>query len=271
MRSELALTSAPPDGLTARSRQFFASTTGRILARIAILGALLIAWQVLPGPGMRFWASDPISIVSALSGWIIDGTLWRQLLATLTVMSTSYVLGCAIGVGLGLAFGLLPRLDKVMSPFIFAAYSLPKIALAPLLIILFGIGIASKIVLVTVVVFFLVFSSTIDGVHDTDPDLVRSLRLMGASRSELIRKVLIPSALPWIFTSMRIAVRYAFTNTLLAELIASNSGIGYLIAYHSGIYDAAGTYAAVLILVILSVALTEVLTRVEKAMSRWRA
>jgi NitT/TauT family transport system permease protein len=128
----------------------------------------------------------------------------------------------------------------------------------------------SKVVLVTLVVFFLVFSSTIDGVHNIDPDLLRSLRLMGATRAETIRKVLIPAALPWIFTSMRIAVRYAFSNTLLAELIASNSGIGYLIAYHSGIYDAAGTYAAVLILVILSVALTEVLTRVEKGMSRWR-
>jgi NitT/TauT family transport system permease protein len=268
--SDLALSRGATGSLAERWRRFFAGTGGRILARIGILAILLAAWQYLPGPGMRFWASDPRAIVMALAGWIIDGTLWRQLFATLTVMSTSYVLGCVIGVGLGLAFGLLPRLDKVMSPFIFAAYSLPKIALAPLLIILFGIGFASKIVLVTLVVFFLVFSSTIDGVHDTDTDLLQSLRLMGATRSELIRKVLIPSALPWIFTSMRIAVRYAFSNTLLAELIASNAGIGYLIAYHSGIYDAAGTYAAVLVLVILSVALTEVLTRVERLMSRWR-
>jgi NitT/TauT family transport system permease protein len=267
--SDLALTAR--NGFIERARRVFTSTSGRILARIGILAALLAAWQYLPGPGMRFWASDPRSIVMALLGWIIDGTLWHQLFATLTVMSTSYSLGCAIGVGLGLVFGLLPRLDKVMSPFIFAAYSLPKIALAPLLIILFGIGVLSKVVLVTLVVFFLVFSSTIDGVHNIDPDLLRSLRLMGATRAETIRKVLIPAALPWIFTSMRIAVRYAFSNTLLAELIASNSGIGYLIAYHSGIYDAAGTYAAVLILVILSVALTEVLTRVEKGMSRWRA
>jgi len=269
--SDLALTPGVKDMFVERGRLFFGGTLGRVSARIGILAVLLAAWQYLPGPGMRFWASDPLSIVSALVGWIVDGTLWRQLLATLTVMSTSYALGCAIGVSVGLAFGLLPRLDKVMSPFIFAAYALPKIALAPLLIILFGIGVVSKIVLVTLVVFFLVFSSTIDGIRDTDPDLVRALRLMGASRFELIRKVLIPAALPWIFTSMRIAVRYAFSNTLLAELIASNSGIGYLIAYHSGIYDAAGTYAAVLILVILSVALTEVLTRVEKAMSRWRA
>jgi NitT/TauT family transport system permease protein len=258
------------DDFSERCRLILASTLGRIVARIAILVALLAAWQFLPGPAMRFWASDPRSIVLALAGWIIDGTLWRQLFATLTVMSVSYALGCVIGVGMGLVFGLLPRLDKVMSPFIFAAYSLPKIALAPLLIILFGIGFGSKIVLVTLVVFFLVFSSTIDGVHDTDPDLLRALQLMGATRTELIRKVLIPSALPWIFTSMRIAVRYAFSNTLLAELIASNSGIGYLIAYHSGIYDAAGTYAAVLVLVILSVALTEVLTRLEMVMSRWR-
>src|ERR1700709_2333986 len=100
--SDLALTA------TDRAPAVFASAPGRVLARIGILAAMLAAWQYLPGPGMRFWASDPRSIVMALVGWIIDGTLWYQLFATLTVMITSYVLGCAIGVGLGLVFGLLP-------------------------------------------------------------------------------------------------------------------------------------------------------------------
>jgi NitT/TauT family transport system permease protein len=117
-------------------------------------------------------------------------------------------------------------------------------------------------------VFFLVLTATLDGVRNVDRDLARTLVLMGATRGEIVRKVLVPAALPWIFTGMRIAVRYAFTNTLLAELIASNRGIGSLIEYYSGTFDAAGAYAAILVLVICSVGLTELLSRIEARMAR---
>jgi NitT/TauT family transport system permease protein len=146
-------------------------------------------------------------------------------------------------------------------------YALPKIALAPLFVIVLGIGIASKVALVAITVFFLVLTSTLDGVRNVDRDLVQALSLMGATRTEVIRKALVPAALPWIFTGMRIAVRYAFSNTLLAELIASNRGIGYLIEYYSGTFDAAGAYAAILVLVMCSVGLTEVLSRIETRMA----
>jgi len=112
-----------------------------------------------------------------------------------------------------------------------------------------------------------VLTSTLDGVRNVDRDLVQALSLMGATRTEVIRKALVPAALPWIFTGMRIAVRYAFSNTLLAELIASNRGIGYLIEYYSGTFDAAGAYAAILVLVMCSVGLTEVLSRIETRMA----
>jgi NitT/TauT family transport system permease protein len=157
-----------------------------------------------------------------------------------------------------------------MSPYIAALYALPKIALAPLFVIVFGIGIASKVALVAITVFFLVLNSTLDGVRNVDRDLVQALTLMGATRFEVIRKALVPAALPWIFTGMRISVRYAFSNTLLAELIASNSGIGFLIEYYSGTFDAAGAFAAILVLVACSVVLTELLTRVEVWMARGR-
>ena len=119
-----------------------------------------------------------------------------------------------------------------------------------------------------ITVFFLVLNSTLDGVRNVDRDLTQALSLMGATRSEVIRKVLLPAALPWIFTGMRISVRYAFTNTLLAELISANKGIGFLIEYYSGIFDATGTYTAILVLVIMSVGLTEVLSWIERSMAR---
>jgi len=257
-----------PVGARATLARFVATSSGQATARVIVLAALLAVWQFVPTPALRFWVSAPADIVIRLWTWILDGSLWENLEATLAAMALGYAIGTATGVGLGLVFGFLPRLHRVLSPYISALYALPKIALAPLFVILFGIGIASKVALVAITVFFLVLTATLDGVRNVDRDLVRALSLMGATRGEVIRKALVPAALPWIFTGMRIAVRYAFSNTLLAELIASNRGIGFLIEYYSGTFDAAGAYAAILVLVACSVGLTEVLSRIETRMGR---
>ncbi len=211
---------------------------GPAQSRVLIVGVILAAWQFAPVPrGIKFWLSGPWEIVTTLVGWIIDGSLWAHLAATLVVMMIGYSVGCALGIALGVLLGFMPRLHRVLQPYITAFYALPKIALAPLFIIILGIGMASKIALVAITVFFLLLNSTIDGIRDVDRDLVQSLKLMGATSNEVLRKVLFPSAKPWIFTGARIAVRYAFTATLLAELIAANQGIGFLIELNSGNFD----------------------------------
>jgi NitT/TauT family transport system permease protein len=246
-----------------------ATKGGVIAARLLVIGVILALWQFVPvARGTKFWLSSPSQILSTLWSWIADGSIWIHLEATLTVMALGYVIGCASGIVIGLLLGFLPRVHRVLTPYISGLYALPKIALAPLFIILLGIGVTSKVALVAITVFFLLLTNTIDGVRDVDRDLVRLLNLMGATRLEIIRKVLIPGALPWIFTGMRISVRYAFTNTLLAELIAANRGLGFLIEYNSGNFNATGSYAAILVLVLFSVALTELLMRLEKLMSR---
>jgi NitT/TauT family transport system permease protein len=258
------------DSSSATFARFLATTTGRSLARLLLVLILLAMWQYLPNRGLRFWMSGPVDIVARLWSWVLDGSLWENLGATLLAMMLGYAIGTGVGIALGLLFGLMPRVYRVFSPYITALYAMPKIALAPLFVIVLGIGIESKVALVAITVFFLVLNSTLDGVRNVDRDLTRSLALMGATRIEVISKVLVPATLPWIFTGMRIAVRYAFTNTLLAELIASNSGIGFMIEYYSGIFDATGTYAAILVLVIMSVGLTEVLTQIEARLSHGR-
>jgi NitT/TauT family transport system permease protein len=258
-----ALAAAPPPALS----RFLATGAGRLVARLVLALILLAMWQVLPSRGLRFWMSGPVDIVARLWSWILDGSLWENLGATLLAMSLGYLLGTGAGIALGLLFGLMPRLHRVLSPYIAALYAMPKIALAPLFVIVFGIGLEPKVALVAITVFFLVLNSTLDGVRNVDRDLVNALTLMGATRLEVIGKVLVPATLPWIFTGMRISVRYAFTNTLLAELIAANSGIGFMIEYYSGLFDATGTYAAILVLVIMSVGLTELLTLIEARLS----
>jgi NitT/TauT family transport system permease protein len=250
--------------------EWLARAPGTLLViRLLIVAVLLMAWEYAPArPSLRLWLSSPSMIVQTLITWVADGSIWVHIGATMHAMLLGYILGCAIGIASGLMLGLMPRTYLVLSPYLTALYALPKVALVPLFILFLGIGIASKVALVVMTVFFIVLNSTLDGMRDVDKDLTRALNLMGASRVETIRKVVIPGTLAWIFTGMRISVRYAFTGTLLAELIGSNRGLGYLIEYNSGIFNATGAYAAVVVIVVMSVAMSEALLRVEKLLPR---
>lgn len=245
------------------------TTPGLILTRLLILAVALVAWELASGRLVsRFWLSSPSGILATLWKWILDGSLWRHFQATLLAMGLGYVIGCCAGIGAGLLLGFLPRVQRVLTPYLSGLFALPKIALAPLLVILLGIDIPSKVALVAVTVVFLLLYSTLDGIRDVDRDLVQALTLMGATRREIVRKVLLPATLPWIFTGMRIAVRYALTAAILGEMIAANRGVGYLIEANAGLYNSTGVFAAVFVLVIFSVTVTELLTRAESSTSR---
>jgi NitT/TauT family transport system permease protein len=250
--------------------RFLATLIGRVGSRAALIGLILLIWEFAPvARATRFWMSSPSMILGTLWDWIFDGTVWAHLESTLLVMAEGYIVGCAAGIGLGLLLGFFPRLSRVLAPVLASLYALPKIALAPLFVILLGVDSASKVALVAVTVVFLVLTSTIEGARQVDRSVVDALTLMGATRTEIIRKVLIWAALPWIFTGMRIAVRYAFTTTLLAELIAANRGLGFLIELNSGNFNTTGAYAAIVVIIICSVLLTELLSLLESRMSHW--
>jgi NitT/TauT family transport system permease protein len=227
---------------------------------------VLAFWQFGTSARVRFFSSTPSAIAGTIRDWVVDGSLWIHLGATLAAMVVGYAIGCLLGIVLGLVLGFLPRARRVLQPYISGLYALPKIALAPLFVIAFGIELNSKIALVAITVLFLLLTSTLDGFRDVDGDLVTTLRLMGATTWESTRKVVLPAIVPWIFTGMRISVRYAFTATLLAELIAANRGLGFLIQSSSGKFDATGAYAAIVILIAFSIVITEALSAVERRM-----
>jgi NitT/TauT family transport system permease protein len=241
------------------------------LGRAAILLAFLVAWQLASGTLIpKMFVSDPISIGTTIVQWIEDGSLWNHLATSLVTLLIGYVLGAAIGIVAGFLLGLIRFADRTLAPFIAAFYGLPKVALLPLFVIFLGIGIESKVALVAVVVAFLLFYNTRDGVRDIDPDLIDSLRLLGATQLEILRKVLFPAALPWIYTGLRVAVGYALTTTVVGEVLSSNRGIGYLIESSAGRFNSAGVFAAVVVLVVLSLIITATLSRMELSSSRWR-
>lgn len=248
------------------------SVPGLAITRVGLVVAVLAAWEAASGRLVsRYWLSSPSAIAARIWSWVADGSIWMHLSATLLEMSLGYVIGCLLGVGVGLLLGFLPRVHRVVIPYLGGLYCLPKIALAPLFVILLGIDLGSKVALVAITVFFLILYSTLDGIRDIDRDLIQALRLMGASRREVSLKVLMPGCLRWVFTGMRIAVRYAFTAAVLGEVIAANRGVGYLVEANAGQFNSTGVFAAVLLLVICSVTISELLTRWEASTSRGRA
>jgi NitT/TauT family transport system permease protein len=239
--------------------------------RLLIVVAGLSFWQFASGRLIKaFWISSPSEIWKQLVEWVVTGDLWVHLEVTLTETVMGFVFGAVAGVLFGLALGLNRRLAAVLDPFIVAFYSLPKIALAPLFILWFGVGLASKVVLATFVVFFLVFYNTYAGTLAVEQELVDVLRLMGATRWQIVRKVILPSALIWIFTGMKSSVPYALIGAVVGEMMASNRGLGYLIQAAAGQYDTGGVFAALFVLMIIATGLHELLKQSERVMLRWR-
>src|SRR5665213_733625 len=178
-----------PDEIASPVALWLLTTPGLILSRLAILAVALVAGQRASRRVMsKYWLSSPLAIGLEVWHWALDGSLWLHLRATLTEMGLGYVIGCVCGIALGLVLGFLPRVYRVVLPFLSGLYCLPKIALAPLFVIVLGIDLGSKVALVAITVFFLILYSTLDGIRDIDRDLALSLRLMGATRREVSLK-----------------------------------------------------------------------------------
>ncbi len=240
-------------------------------ARLLLGVIVLVIWQAASGTLVDpFWISRPSDVVAQLGRWIGSGSLFFHLQITLLEMVLGFVIGALAGILLGMILGLNQFLSKLVDPFLIGFYSLPKIALAPLFILWFGIGLEPKIILAAVIVFFLVFMNTFAGVRDVDQELIDVLRVMGARRHQIVWKVVLPSALAWVFAGLKLSVPHALTGAVVGELFASNKGLGYLLAASSGQFDTAGVFAVILVLTILGIIINEVVNRSEGILMRWR-
>jgi len=250
-----------------------AENRGRIIiGQFALMGFLLGAWEWGASSGLLdpFFFSRPSDIVRRIAQWMATGTIWVHLSTTFTEAMLSFAIGSAAGVVLGFALAGMPTLAAVLQPYIRIANALPRVVLAPVFLLWFGLGIWSKVALGVTVVFFVVFFNTYRGVHEVDRALIDNARMLGASQAQLIRHVLVPSALTWIFSSLHISIGMALIAVVVGEYLGASSGIGYLIAQAEGVFDTTGVFAGTAILAAGVLLIGRIVAQLERRLLQWK-
>jgi len=249
-----------------------AASTPLMAAYQIVFGiVLLLIWQAaslwLIDP---FFISSPVEVLERLWVWTRDGSIFLHIWATLYATFLGFVIGSVAGVIGGIWLGVSPFFSRLLNPYIWAFNALPKVALAPLLILWFGLGIQSKVALAAVLVVFLVFVNTFSGVREVDQDLIDGVRLMKAKRSQILMKVILPSAMSWIFVGLKSALPYALIGVIIGEMIASNKGLGYLVQRAGSEFDTAGAFAALTIIAVIAAILNELVQAAQSRLERWK-
>lgn len=261
---------AQPAGSAAAVRRRRSNRTGIIATQLGILVVLLLLWQFLVTPETLPYFSRPTLIGAKLFDLLSHRDIYRHISVTLSEIAIGYALGAAFGLSLGFILGRSRFLSAALQPYIIGLYSIPKIALAPVFIVWLGLGMASKVAVVFVACFFLVFFNTYSGLMSINEELVRLARLMGASWPQTIVRVVLPAAADQIFLGLRTAVPYAVIGAVIGEYIGSNEGLGYFILYASQTYDAAALFSGIIILVGIVFLANFGLTWLEGRIIRWR-
>lgn len=240
--------------------------------RLLFLSGLLAAWEgASRWFGAEFFISRPSAVAASLWAILQNGVFFYHAGITTLEAVLGFVIGSAAGLAVGLLLGRAKLLADILDPFLTAFYSLPKVALAPLFILWFGIGLPMKVILTAAVVFFLVFLNTYSGVRNVSREQLTILRLMGANERDLMRMVVVPSAFTWVFTGLRLSVPYALIGALVGEIIAANRGLGYLLSDAAAQFDTAGVFAALAGIVALALVLNTAVKQAERLLMPWKS
>jgi len=243
---------------------------GVVVTQLSILAALLLSWQFGVTEASLPYFSRPSLVLAKLYDLLTHEDIYRHMYVTLVEIAVGYALGAAFGLVLGFVLGRSKFLSEAFEPYIMGLYSIPKIALAPVFIVWLGLGMASKVAVVFVASFFLVFFNTYSGLLSINEELVRLARLMGASWPQTVLRVILPAAAHQIFLGLRTAVPYAVIGAVIGEYIGASEGLGYFILYASQTYDAPSLFAGIIILVAIVFLVNFGLSRLEGRVIRWR-
>jgi NitT/TauT family transport system permease protein len=243
--------------------------------RVAAVVVWLVSWELSATYWIDpFYYSKPSAIWHRLVDWFTKGTaqgsIWTQIATTLQEAVVGFVLGAVVGIILGILLGRSRFLSDVCAPFIKAANAVPRIVLASLFVIWFGLGLSSKIATALVLVFFAVFFNAFQGAREVDRNLVNNARILGANRFRVLTSIVVPSATSWILASLHSAFGFALIGAVVGEYTGADKGLGLLINTAQGTFDAAGIYAGMIITTVIALLAEWLLTGLENRLLRWR-
>jgi len=251
--------------------------------QVGVLITLFFAWHVLTKPGLvppiffsgendaKFFFGEPVQILERIWTWfVIDRDIYQHLWVTLLETVLAFAIGTALGLVMGMWLALSPVAAAILDPYIKALNSMPRVILAPIFAVWFGLGIASKVALGFTLVFFIVFFNVYQGVKEVSPTVLANARMLGASRNQLLRHVYLPSAMSWVFSSLHTSVGLAFVGAVVGEYLGSSRGVGYLILQAEGTFDINTVMAGILVLTAFALVLDGIVGRVEKRLMKWQ-
>ena len=251
--------------------------------QVGLLVVIFILWHLLTTPGLlptfmfendrqaAFFFGEPLKIFDRIWQWFVGHhDIYEHLWITLVETVLAFVIGTVLGLGFGLWLALSPMAGAIADPYIKALNSMPRVILAPIFAVWFGLGVASKVALGVTLVFFIVFFNVYQGVKEVSPVVLANARMLGASQRDLLRHVYLPSATSWVFSSLHTSVGLAFVGAVVGEYLGSSRGVGYLILQAEGSFDINTVMAGILVLTVFALALDAAVGRIEKRLMRWR-
>ena len=237
----------------------------------------VVAWQVLttvPVGGVTllppFFFSNPVDVAARVVKWFADGTIWKHLWITLIEAMLAFVIGSVAGVLIGFWFAQQPRVAAVFDPYVKMINALPRVVLAPIFTLWFGLGIWSKVALGVTLVFFIVFFNVYQGVKEVSPTVLANARMLGMNDRQLMRHVYWPSALSWMFSSLHTSVGFAVVGAVVGEYLGSAAGLGYLILQAEGTFDVNTVFAGIVVLTAFALGLDSLVGRIERRLMKWQ-
>lgn len=240
--------------------------------QLALLVLVLGLWHLLTGHGILppFFFGTPVKVFGVLREWVVSGSIFPHLGVTLVETLLAFACGTLLGVLVGMWLALSPFAAALLDPYIKALNAMPRVVLAPIFAMWFGLGIASKVALGITLVFFVVFFNVYQGVKDVSPVILANARMLGASRTQLLRHVYWPAATSWVFSSLHTAVGMAFVGAVVGEYLGSARGVGYLILQAEGVFDIDSVIAGMVVLTACALVLDGLVTRLERRLLVWQ-
>ena len=255
--------------------------------QLAVLVVVLLAWQLFSrNEQTAFFIGEPIKVMGRIWSWFLPfgmepnllfpeglpgrADIYQHLGVTLLETLLAFVIGTLLGLVFGLWLALAPTASAIFDPYVKALNAMPRVILAPIFAMWFGLGIWSKVALAVTLVFFIVFFNVYQGVREVSPTVLANARMLGASQKQLLRTVYLPSATSWVFSSLHTSVGLAFVGAVVGEYLGSARGVGYLILQAEGTFDVNTVFAGIVVLTACALALDALVGRVERHLMKWQ-